>query len=134
MVKSTKRSIRAVVAGVLAIILVPSLVDIGLHVASVCPGWDQPLTDWLALLASSSRLVICIGGAYLTARLAPDRPMRHGIILGYMGTALGLEGVITTWNAALGLRWYPISLAVLALPQCWAGGKPFEIRQRSRPA
>jgi len=130
--KSLLKSIGAVVAGVLTIIIVTTLVDIGLHATHVYAGWDQPLTDALALLASSYRLVISIGGAYLTARLAPDRPLRHALILGGVGTLLGLVGVVATWNAGLGPRWYPISLAVLALPQCWAGGRLYELRSRSQ--
>jgi len=45
------------------------------------------------------------------------------IILGVVGVALGLVGVVATWNLGLGPRWYPIALVVLAIPQCWAGGK-----------
>ena len=130
--RTTLKSIGSVVAGVLTIIIVTTLVDIALHVAKVYPGWDQPLTDGLALLASSYRLVISIGGAYLTARLAPDRPLRHALILGYVGVVLGLVGAVATWNLGLGPRWYPVSLVVLAIPQCWAGGKLYESKLRAR--
>ena len=134
MEKSTQRSIWAVVAGVLTIIVVTTLVDIVLHLVHVYPAMNEPLTDGLALLASSYRLVISIAGAYLTARLAPARPMRHAMILGYVGVALGLLGLAATWNAGLGPRWYPVSLVVLAIPQCWLGGKLFERRSRPQPA
>lgn len=30
--------------------------------------------------------------------------------------------IVVTWDPGHGLRWYPISLAVLAIPQCWLGG------------
>ena len=70
--------------------------------------------------------MISVAGAWLTARLAPGRPVKHAMILGYVGTALGASGVITTWNLALGPRWYPIALAVLAIPQCWLGGTLYE--------
>lgn len=128
MKKETKQSIWAVVAGVLTIILASTLVDIVLHVVHVYPAMNEPLTDALALLASSYRLVIGIAGAYLTARLAPDRPMRHAMILGCVGVVLGLIGLIATWNAGLGPRWYPISLVVVAIPQCWVGGKLLVLR------
>ena len=120
--RNTWKSIGAVAAGVVTIIVVTTAVDIVLHVARVFPPMDQPINDALALLASSYRLVISIAGAYLTARLAPDRPLRHAIILGWVGVILGLVGVVATWNLGLGPRWFPISLVVLALPQCWAGG------------
>src|SRR5512143_1554075 len=117
------KSIWAVVAGVLVIFVVTTVVDIALHVAGVFPPPKQPLTDALAALATSYRIVIGVAGAWLTARLAPADPMKHAMILGYVGVVLGLIGVAVTWNLGLGPRWYPILLAVLAIPQCWAGGK-----------
>ena len=121
------KSIVAVVAGVVAIVVVTTLVDIVLHVTGVFPPMDQPLSDRLALLATSYRIVISVGGAWLTARLAPGKPMTHAIVLGIVGTILGLVGVVATWNSGLGPRWYSVALAVLALPQCWAGGKIYEM-------
>ena len=116
------KSVWAVVAGVLFIVIVTTLVDVLLHVLHVYPA-NGKLTDALALLATSYRIVISVAGAYLTARLAPDRPMRHALILGLVGVVLGLIGLVATWNLGLGPRWYPIALVVLALPQCWLGGK-----------
>jgi hypothetical protein len=127
-----KQSIWAVVAGVLVIIVVSTLVDIVLHALRVFPPIDQPINDSLALLATSYRVVISIGGAWLTARLAPDKPLKHAMILGLVGTVLGLVGVVATWNRGLGPRWYPVLLAVLAIPQCWVGGKLYEMRSGKR--
>ena len=126
-----KRSIWAVVAGVLFIVVASTLVDIVLHALDVFPPMDRPINTPLALLATSYRVVISIGGAWLTARLAPEKPMKHVLILGVVGTVLGLAGVAATWNLGLGPRWYPIALAVLAIPQCWVGGKLYEIRSGS---
>lgn len=124
------RSIWAVVAGILVIVIVTTLVDILLHVAGVYPPMGEPLDDRLSLIATSYRIVIGIAGAWLTARLAPQRPMKHAMILGGVGVVLGLAGLAVTWNLGLGPRWYPIALVVLALPQCWAGGKIYEARSR----
>jgi hypothetical protein len=104
------------------------LVDIGLHAAEVYPPVGEPMTDALAVLASSYRLVIGIVGAWITARLAPARPMKHALILGGIGIVLGLVGVIVTSNMGLGPRWYAVSLAAVALPQCWLGGWLFARR------
>ena len=123
------RSIWAVVAGVLFIIVVTTLVYIVLHVTKVFPPIHQPIDDRLALLATSYRIVISIFGAWLTARLAPDRPMRHAMILGLVGVVLGTVGIVSTWNLGLGPRWYAILLAVLAIPQCWVGGKIYVARR-----
>lgn len=125
---NTKKSIWAIAAGILAIIIVTTVVDIMLHAVRVFPPMDQPLTNALALLATTYRVIIGVGGAWLTACLAPDRPMRHALILGCVGTCLALAGVVATWNMGLGPRWYPIALFVLAIPQCWAGAKIWEKR------
>jgi len=135
MKKSLWKSVWAVIAGVLGIIIATTLVDIVLHMAGIFKGPQEPLTDALALLASSYRLVIGVAGGYLTAKLAPDRPLWHALILGYVGVALGLAGVIATWDLGLGPRWYPISLVVLAIPQCWLGGRLRERQvQKAAPA
>jgi hypothetical protein len=119
------RSFWAVAAGVLFIIIVTTLVDMVLHAVKVYPPMGQALDDRLSLIASSYRLVIGIAGGWLTARLAPQHPMKHALILGIVGTILGVVGVVATWNLGMGPRWYPVSLAVLAIPQCWAGGRIF---------
>ena len=128
-----RKSVWAVVAGVLFIIVVTTRVDIALHALGVFPPMDQPLDDRLAALATSYRIAISIAGAWLTARLAPARPLKHAVLLGIVVTFLGLVGVVATWNRGLGPRWYPISLAVLAIPQCWVGGKLYEMRKAQAP-
>jgi hypothetical protein len=126
------KSIWAVLAGVLVIICVTTLVDVLLHQAGVFPPMNEPIDTPLALLATAYRFVISVGGAWLTARLAPGRPMQHALILGVVGVVLGLLGVVLTWNLALGPRWYPIALVVLAIPQCWAGGRLYEMQAGKR--
>jgi len=58
--------------------------------------------------------------------------MKHAMILGIVGTVLGVVGVVATWNRGLGPRWYPIALAVLAIPQCWVGGRIYVMRSHAR--
>lgn len=122
------RSIWAVVAGAVAAVVVTTLVDIVLHVVRVYPPLKQPINDQLALLATAYRVVIGIGGAWLTASLAPANPMKHALILGYLGVVFGLIGVVATWNLGLGPHWYPIALVVLAMPQSWLGGKLYQVQ------
>jgi hypothetical protein len=127
-----KKTVAAEDAGVNLIDVSSTLVDIVLHVLGVFPPMKEPINDSLALLATSYRVVISIAGAWLTARLAPDKPLKHALILGVVGTFLGLAGVAATWNSGLGPRWYPIALAVLAIPQCWVGGKLYEMQAGKR--
>jgi hypothetical protein len=119
----TGKSIWAVAAGVIFVGVVTTLADIVLHAVHVFPPLDQPIDDKLAVLATSYRIAFGVAGAWLTARLAPNRPMRHVMILGVAGAFVALVGAVATWNLDLGPHWYPIALVVLAIPQSWLGGK-----------
>jgi hypothetical protein len=129
-----KRSVWAVVAGVLFVIGVTTGVDIVLHATGIFPPWDRPIDDAGAVLALSYRFVISVGGAWLTARLAPGSPMKHALALGLVGVVLASLGAVATWNLGLGPRWYPVSLIVFAIPQCWAGGWIYEFRRSTARA
>src|SRR5262245_14615899 len=120
------RSTAAVLAGFLAVAVFSLVTDQVLHVLEVYPPWVEPMWNpWLNLLALIYRTVYTIAGGYLTASLAPHRPMRHVAVLGVLGAIGGTAGVITTWNLGLGPRWYPIALAVTAFPCVWLGGALF---------
>jgi hypothetical protein len=119
----TRKSLVALAAGVVVVFVVTTLVDVVLHAVGVYPPLDQPIDNRLALLATTYRVVIGVYAAWLTARIAPNRPMKHAMILGAIGVALGLVGVVTTWNSGLGPRWYPVLLVALAIPQSWAGAR-----------
>lgn len=115
------KSIWAVVAGLLFTIIVTTLVDFLMHAIGVFGPWDQPLDDRLSAIALSYRVVITIAGGWLTAKMAPQNPMKHAVVLGAIGTLLGVVGIVATWNLAMGPHWYPIAIAVLGLPECWLG-------------
>ena len=117
-----KRSIWAALAGILFVIVVTTIVDIILHMVGFYPPLGMRMDDRQSLVATAYRIVLGIAGAWITARLAPAKPMKHVIVLGILGTIAGLIGVAVTWNKNLGPRWYPIALAVLALPQSLIGG------------
>ena len=117
-----RRSIGAVAAGLLAIFAVTTGVDIVMQLTGVFPPADAPpMSNALFLLAFGYRFVFDVAGGYLTARLAPDRPMRHALALGGVGLVLSIAGTIALWNA--GPHWYPIGLAASALPCAWLGGR-----------
>jgi hypothetical protein len=83
------------------------------------------MSDSLFLLATAYRIVISVAGCYITARLAPDRPMRHALALGVVGVVASAAGAVATWNRgpAFGPHWYPLALIALAMPCAWLGGK-----------
>jgi hypothetical protein len=117
------RSVLAVLAGLVTIFVTHLGTDQLLHTLQVFPPWDQPMHDpGLNALALSYRIVFSILGCYVTARLAPRAPMAHALVLGLIGTALSVAGVVATADMNLGPRWYPIALAASALPCAWLGG------------
>lgn len=108
------KSIGAVLAGLVTIVVLSSVTDTVLESTGVFPrvavqqeqGFDAP---WMVLLALACRSVY--------AALAPNRPMRHAAILGIVGIAP---------------VWFTILLLVLGLPCMLLGGKRRTSRQRTR--
>jgi hypothetical protein len=130
------RSILAVLVGALVGVAFSIGTDLLLQKTGVYPSPDQAPRDSLLSLTASYRTLYGILGSYITARLAPDRPMGHALVLGAIGTVLGITGVVATWgrSPALGHEWYPIALAALALPQSWLAGKLRQLQSRPRVA
>ncbi len=117
------RSIAAVVAGFFSVVVFSLATDQVLHVLDVYPPWGQPMREaGLNLLALTYRSLYNVAGGYITARLAPRAPMRHVIVLGVIGFAMGLAGAVATIPLDLGPAWYPIGLVITSLPGCWLGG------------
>ena len=79
------------------------------------------MSDGLFAVAAAYRLVIGVAGSYLTARLAPDHPTRHALVLGAIGVVLGTLGAVAMWNA--GPPSYPLMVIAMTLPCAWAGAK-----------
>jgi len=121
----TARSIGAVAAGFVAVAVVTTLVDVVLHATGVYPPWGEPIGNGLSLLATAYRVVITIGGGYLTARLAPIRPLAHAVVLGIVGIVAAAVATAVTWNVQppLAPHWYPLALVATALPCTWMGGR-----------
>jgi hypothetical protein len=117
------RSAAALLLAFLALVVLSLATDEIFHLLKVYPPWDQPMHDpGLNLLALSYRIVYTVLGGYIAARLAPHTPLRHAFVLGVIGLVFGVIGVIATGGMDLGPRWYPIAIAVTALPCTWLGG------------
>lgn len=117
------RSVLAVFAGFVAVVLLSLGTDQVFHVLGVYPPWGEPMNDTGDnLLALGYRCVYGVMGSYITARLAPYRPMLHVWIGGAIGFVLSTLGAIAAIGANLGPMWYPILLALTALPCAWLGG------------
>lgn len=119
------RRIGAVVAGLLAVGILDNVIDLVLHATGVYPPWFKPMATPLWFLAIGYRTVDGIIGGYIAGRLAPNRPVRHALVLGILGVLLATAGVLATWNKGpeFGPKWYPLVLVVIALPCALIGGK-----------
>ena len=125
--RRTGRSIGAVLAGFVVVFILSLGTDAALHAAGVFPPWGASMVgyDGALLLATAYRAIYGVLGSYITARLAPDRPMQHALVGGVIGLALSIVGAAVTWNGgpAFGPHWYPLALVVLTMPTAWLGGK-----------
>ena len=120
--KNTLKSIGAIIAGFVTVFVFSAGTDFVLESLGVFPPPDQGFfVPWMLVLALVYRMIYTVAGGYVTARLAPDRPMRHAVILGLIGIAAATLGTIVGWN--LSAHWYPIALVITALPCTWLGGK-----------
>jgi hypothetical protein len=82
-------------------------------------------------------LVICayvalfgILGCYVTARLAPSRPLLHALIMGGLALAMSIPMTILAWNDAP--AWFNVYNLLAVMPYAWIGGTLRE-RQVGRP-
>lgn len=119
------RSILALLAGIVLGVVLSTGTDFTLHAMGLAPAPNLPerWSNTLLLFATVYRSIYGILGAYVIARLAPNRPMGHALLAGALGLVVSIVGVAATWNSTVGQHWYPIALALTALPTAWIGGK-----------
>ncbi len=123
------RSVGALLAGFIVVVILSLGTDIALHGAGIFPPLGQAMSDGLFLLATAYRTTYGVVGSYVTARLAPHRPMLHALAGGVVGLVLSTAGAVATWNKpSLGPHWYPLALIVLAMPCAWVGGRMRELQ------
>ena len=121
--RTTLRSVGALTAAFVAMVVVTGIADQILHWLGVFPPWGQVSYETGPyLLAVTYRTIFGVGGAYLAARLAPRAPMCHALWFGGIGVVLSLAAVIATLTHDLGPIWYSVVLLLVTLPCAWAGG------------
>ena len=122
MKKETLKSIGAVAAGFAALVILSTITDSVLEKTGIMK--TQPFVEnpvWLVAIIVLYRTIFNTFGCYLTARIAPNKPTQHAMILGLICVVLTIAGLIAMWDVPP--RWYPISLIVLTLPAAWIGGR-----------
>ncbi|MES2808723.1 MAG: hypothetical protein V4619_08875 [Bacteroidota bacterium] len=116
------RSIAAILGGILFVIVLSTVTDLVLEKLQVYPSSTLArYAKWMLLLAFCYRCLYAIVAGYITAILAPKRRMWHVMVVGYIGLAASTVSAILNWDKPD--QWYPIALAITALPSVWLGGK-----------
>ncbi len=128
------RSAWAILTGFFCVVVLSLVTDEILHLVKIYPPWQEVMSDRLFALATAYRAVYNVIGCYVAARLAPSRPMRHAMLLGWVGALVAAMGAAGTWNhqPPLGPHWYSLALVVIALPCAWVGGKLRESQLSNR--
>ena len=128
------RSAGALLAGFLVVVILSVGADFLMRAFGVFPPLGQPMASRLFRVATVYRTINAVFGSYITARLAPNRPMQHALAGGGVGLLLSIVGAAVTWNRGpeFGPHWYPLALVVTALPCAWAGGKIRILQLRAR--
>lgn len=116
----------AVIGGFLVTAVASIAADALMYSSGIFPHSPAAMSATLFALAAAYRALFTVAGGYVTARLAPDRPMRHAWILAAIGQAAGIAGVIAWYvigGAELGPAWYALLIAAEAIPCVWAGAR-----------
>ena len=123
MKKNIFKSIGAVMVGFISVAVLSVITDFIFETLGIFPGIAHPelYASWMLGVALVYRSIFTVVGGYLTARLAPQNPMRHVYVLMVLGLVGGIAGVVGGWS--YGNHWYPISLAVSGPIFVWIGGK-----------
>ncbi len=115
----------AVAAGFMVTAAASMATDTLMHAAGFFSSSPRAMSALMFAAAASYRGVFTAAGGYVTARLAPNKPMRHVWALATIGFAAGLAGLAVYHHAAgsdLGPAWYAFSIPAEAFPGGWFGG------------
>ncbi len=122
---SLGRSILCIFVGLVAVVALSLGTDVLLHSVAGFPKLGQVFSDRQFAYATIYRTLYGIVGSYITARLAPNRPMMHSLLGGAVGVALGLLGLAAALaqGPKMGPLWYPVALLLTTMPTAWLGAK-----------
>lgn len=119
------RAVAAIAIGMLAVVVLSSAADALMHGTGAFPAAGLPMADWQWAAALAYRLCFAMVGGLVCAGLASTRPMAHAVVLGLLGTGIGIIAAVVTWDMGpeFGPKWFQILLALTALPGCWLGAR-----------
>jgi hypothetical protein len=111
------KSIGAIVAGFITVAGLSIVTDSVVSATGIFP---PQITTGMLVFALLYRITFTVLGGYVTARLAPQSAMIHVWVLAGLGQLGGIAGVFAGWD--LSAHWYPIMIAVTAIPAVVYGG------------
>jgi hypothetical protein len=90
------------------------------------PPPGTPNTSTAALIGICAYVALYgILGCYVTARLAPSRPLLHALILGGLALAMSIPMTMAVWNDTP--PWFNVYNLLAVMPYAYIGGR---IRER----
>ena len=126
------QSVLALVGGFAVVAGLSMATDLILESAGLLPPLDKPqdYTEGMLVVALGYRILYSVIGFFLAALWAPLNPMRHALVLGFIGTLFAVLGAIANWG--FGHHWYAILLAAVTLPCAWIGVKILSLAKKTK--
>jgi hypothetical protein len=121
--KNILKSIGSILAGFVLVVIISIVTDLTLVKTGIMKQPFDLNSSLFIIFVIFYRSLYGTIGSILTARLAPNRPMRHSMIGGLIGFVISINGAIVKWDTPP--HWYAISLIITALPCAWLGGQIF---------
>jgi hypothetical protein len=115
------RSILAILAGIVVGAFLSVATDAVLAALGLIPLSND--VWWMLQVALTYRAIYTVLSGYVTAALAPNRPLNHAVTLGVIGVVMTIIGTIANWDKSSGNAWYPIALILITLPCTYLGGR-----------
>lgn len=125
------KNIRAILAGFLFVIAASIATDMLLIKTGLMKQPFHLNSVGFIIGVIAYRSLFGVIGSYLTARLAPRKPMRLAMIGGFIGFIVAILGAAAMWD--IPPHWYPITLIITTLPCAWLGAYLFVKRKRQHP-
>lgn len=122
------KSIVAIVAG----FVLTGALNVGTNaaLAKAAPGLiptGAPVTDPAALILVCAYVAAFgILGCWVTARLAPSRPLFHALVMGGLALAMSIPMTIAAWNDTP--AWFNVYNLLAVMPYAYIGGRIREMQ------
>jgi hypothetical protein len=129
------KSVLAVVAGFVFTVVVTLALDVLMSKIGMFSKNVVDVTTGAWLIAVAYRFVVGTAGAWITAKFAPRRPLFHALILGAIGSAIGLAGLVLAMikGPTMGPLWYAFAVLITILPGAYIGGRLVKEETASDP-